>query len=50
MSNEEMIKEILTQGKASGVYTSGDMFFCLAFRTTSELKQICQELGIAVSS
>lgn len=45
-SKEIMISEILIAAKASGVYVSGDMFFALAFRTETELRQICREIGI----
>lgn len=46
MDKSAMINEILQACKANGVYTSGDLFFSLAFRSESELKRICQELHI----
>ena len=41
-----MIQEILLQCRANNTPTTGDLFFSLAFRTDSELKKICSELGI----
>jgi len=43
-----MIDEILLVCKANNVYTSGELFFSLVFRTESELMTICKELHIKV--
>ena len=47
MTKDEMIAEILLCVKANNLPTTGELFFTLAFRTESELKNICRELHIA---
>lgn len=47
MTKNQMIQEVLINCQANNVRTTGDLFFSLAFRTESELKKICSELGIA---
>ena len=48
MTKAIMIEEILIACKASPnhEHLGGEVFFALAFRTESELKHICLELGI----
>ena len=46
MTKDQMIREILIQCKANNVPTTGDLFFGLVFRTETELKKICNEIGI----
>lgn len=49
MNKNEMIEKIIRNCKANNVRTTGDLFFALAFRTESELRQICSELRITES-
>lgn len=46
MDKAAMINEILLVAKANDVCVSGDLFFGLAFRTESELQEICNDLNI----
>lgn len=48
MSKAEMISEILLACKTNNVLDIEVVFFTLAFRTESELRQICRELYINV--
>jgi hypothetical protein len=43
---KNLITAILQCMAANGIYITGELFFALAFRTESELKQICRELHI----
>lgn len=46
MTREAMIGRILQTCAANNVYTDGDLFFSLAFRTESQLRALCRELHI----
>jgi hypothetical protein len=48
LGKQEMMEEIMLSASASGYRIDGDVFFALAFRTESELRQICRELHIKV--
>lgn len=43
---KKLITAILQCMAANGLYISGDLWLALAFRTESELRQICRELHI----
>ena len=46
MNKKEMITAIIQTLSSSGTYISGEIFFGLAFRTESELRQMCKEMYI----
>lgn len=48
-NKDRMIQEIIIHLKANGQRVDGDIFFALAFRTDSELRQICAAAGIRIN-
>lgn len=48
-TKRELIQQILQVVKANNVPISADLLFMLAYRTESELREICHDLHIQVT-
>jgi hypothetical protein len=46
LTKAQMINEILQLCVVNNVYTSGELFFSLAFMSDEQLKKVCTELGV----